>query len=170
MIGFAIQSLSTVSLDTKIALASLLIALASLCIAWNSVRIGKNALLQAKVDSDRAQRDWRQRKWFNLYVEADRAINLLEAFQIKYGKVSADSNTWKAEWESTVHQLRRVCSMGAVFPINPATDRFFAAAAAIPNPEWGLPKGCFDEVSEAVEDIRQKALVDPTVLDSSTAT
>jgi hypothetical protein len=60
--------------------------------------------------------------------------------------------------------MRTVNRMAVVFPKNSAIDGLFNSTAVFANPEGALSKDRLKQLLNAVEEIRQNALVDPTVL------
>ena len=72
------------SISLWVAVASLIVAITALFVAIGANRIAKSSLSQAKQVADRDQRDWRQRKWFDLYFKTNQAYDFLERFQVLY--------------------------------------------------------------------------------------
>ena len=152
-------------------LISLIIALASLAVAAAATLIAKRSLSQAKEVAARDQLDWRQRKWFDLYFKADEARDALDRFQVLYP--SPSSPEWDTpEWENEAHNLMRVMRtlhrIALVFPQNAEIQALFEATAAFKNMDEATSKARLEIVANAVEGIRQKALIrDLSVLESS---
>ncbi len=145
--------------------ASFMVALASLFGAMAAYRVAKSALSQAILVAEREQRDWRQRKWFDLYFKTNEAYDALERFKVMYE--SSLSHAWNAQqtidWNNVMELFREAGAMAVVFPKNDAIDKLFAAVK-LTNPQEAISKGRLNQIQDAMEAIRQKALVDPTVL------
>src|SRR5229473_5734568 len=77
---------------------SIMIEVISLLAALAAVWVARSSLSQAQRVADRDQRDWRQRKWFDLYFKADEAYDALDRFQVLYP--GSSSPGWGTpEWE-----------------------------------------------------------------------
>ncbi len=154
-------------LSLWIAAASFMVSLASLFAAIAACRVAKSALSQAILVAEREQRDWRQRKWFDLYFKASQAYDALERFQTVYESTFPES--WGTpemthDWNNLMHLFREVGAMAVVFPKNTEIDKLFAAVAVFSNPQEAFSKDRLKAILDAMEGIRQKALVEPTVL------
>jgi len=146
---------------------SLIIAVTSLLVALAAAWIAKSSLSQANQVAQRDQKDWRQRKWFDLYFKADGTYDALDRFHVLYTSTSTPSwgtKEWEAEWNDLMHILRRVHAMALVFPKNPVINELLSATAVFKDPEQAVSKERLEKVLNAVEGVRQKALVDATVL------
>jgi hypothetical protein len=147
----------------------LAIAIASLLASVAAASIAKSSLSQAKRVADRDHKDWKQRKWFELYFKADEAYDALDRFQVLYPNTSSPG--WStAEWERESHDLMRVMRtvhrIALVFPQNPEIKALFDATAAFENMNEATSKDRLSKIFDAVEGIRQKALIfDATILD-----
>jgi hypothetical protein len=64
--------------------ASLIVAMAATWIARSSLLRAEDSIHQAKQIADRDLKDWRQTKWFDVYLKANEAYDKLEAFQTQY--------------------------------------------------------------------------------------
>ncbi len=152
-------------LSLWIGAASFMVALASLFGAMAAYRVAKSALSQAILVAERDQRDWRQRKWFDLYFKTNEAYDALERFKVMYE--SSLSQAWNAQqaidWNNVMELFREAGAMAVVFPKNDAIDKLFAAVK-LTNPQEAISKGRLNQIQDAMEAIRQKALVEPTVL------
>jgi hypothetical protein len=66
-------------------LDNLLIPIASLLvtafIGWKSIRVSQEAVGLTEEISERTHSDWKQQKWFDLYLETGKAYDLLDHFQ-----------------------------------------------------------------------------------------
>ena len=95
--------------------------------------------------------------------KADEVYDALEEFQVKYCQAGPQSIAfWSVQLQEDANRLRamtrRVHSMAAVFPQNPVMDKLFANTDFKDNQEL-LSKTCLDALFEAVQDIRDKALI-----------
>lgn len=54
--------------------------------------------------------------------------------------------------------------MAAVFPKNPVIDELFAWTMGLSNPEEAVSKERMEKLFDAVSNLRQKALVDSSIL------
>lgn len=147
---------------------SLAIAIAALLASAAATLIARSSLSQAKQVADRDQKDWKQRKWFDLYFKADEAYDALDRFQALYPSTSSPGwNTAEMQREShdLMRTMRAVHRVAVVFPQNPVIQSLFDATAAFENMDEATSKDRLSKVFDAVEGIRQKALVDASVLD-----
>jgi hypothetical protein len=147
---------------------SLTIAITSLLVSAAATLIARSSLSQAKQVADRDQKDWKQRKWFDLYFKADEAYDALDRFQALYPSTSSPGwNTAEMQREShdLMRAMRTVHRIAVVFPRNTLTDALFDATAAFEDMDEATSKERLSKVFDAVEGIRQKALVDASVLD-----
>lgn len=149
-----------------VSVASLGIAIASTYIAKRSLTEAKLAREDAKEIADRAHDDWAQQKWFDLYFKADQAYNALEQFQTENHGCNTviQSEEQLAGYNQLMHIMREAQTMAVVFPENPAIDALFASTKF--SGFWGnaLLKDRLTSLSDALELLRQKALMDPSVL------
>ena len=148
-------------------IASLLVAVAATWIARSSLQRAEDSLRQAERIADRDQRDWRQRTWFDLFVQADELQYALLCFRNKHGSPSSppwNKGVWKQDFSDLVTLLAKAFRKAVVFPVNPVTSEFFSAVTAIQSGEDALSSELSGKIFDAVEKIREKALVDPGVL------
>jgi hypothetical protein len=146
-----------------VAIASLVVAIASLAVSKEAAAFAKQSLDEAKRVADRDSLDWRQRKWFDLYYEADRAYDTLDEFQAQYSEGPPPKNhtSWEgyAEQVNSISRLfRRVHSMAAVFPQNPVVSELFRSTDFSEENEL-LSAQRKRAVFDAVQNIRDKALI-----------
>ena len=156
-----------VNYELWIAVASLVVAIVAVFVAIGANRIAKSSLSQAMQVAERDQRDWRQRKWFDLYFKTNQAYDSLERFQVLYENRPSDPSgleELKRDWNALMFLMRELHAMAVVFPKNVAIDGLFAATAVFKNPEEALSQDVREKILDAMEAIRQKALVEPTVL------
>ena len=150
-----------------VAVSSLAVATAALFVAVAANQIAKSSLSLAKQVADRDQRDWRQRKWFDLYFKTNQAYDSLERFQALYEVMPLDSSgleECRRDWNTLMFLIRELHAMAVVFPKNAAIDELFASTAVFKNPEEALSKARLEKIGKATDAIRQQALVEPAVL------
>ena len=146
----------------------LAIAIASLLASIAAVLIARNGLSQAKQVADRDQKDWRQRKWFDLYFKSDEAYDALDKFQTLYPSTSSqdwDTNERRREYNDLMSTIRTVHRVAVVFPKDQVIQALLDATAAFANEEEATSKERLNNIMAAVEGIRKKALIYSTVLD-----
>jgi hypothetical protein len=150
-----------------VCIASLLVALASLIIAGFATLIARNSLLQAERVAERDLRDWRQRKWFDLYFMASEVYHSLDRFKSKHeGKNPA--TRWDQETLIDFNELmfatRKLGAVAFVFPKCPSIDQLIGALAVFSNRDEAFSSERLDKVFDAVENVRAKTLVDASIL------
>ena len=151
-----------------VTLASLVVAVvvsvASLYLSRASLQIAKNSLKLSEEVAEREHRDWRQRKWFDLYFAAENFATLLERFQTIYDRPLA-TKEFEKDANDVTFAARQMVAYGAVFPRNPAVEGLFSCIN-----KWKLTdanlfsKQMFSEYLNAIEELRQEALVHSTIL------
>lgn len=142
---------------------TLLVSVASLVVSLVAAVLAGHSLDQAKRVADRDSADWKQRKWFELYFEAERAYDALDQIQSQYadGAPSQDSAEWNkyaTQVNSLMLMMRRVHSMAAVIPVLPEVTMLFLNTV-FPNENDLLSADRKSSLFNAVEGIRQKALI-----------
>jgi hypothetical protein len=151
-----------------VSIASLVIAIAATFIAWASLAESKLMTEQGKQTAARAHADWAQQKWFDLYFKADQAFNALEHFQTENQgcNTAALFPEQKEKYNQLIHIIREAHTMAVVFPKSAAIDALFASTKF--SNFWGdvLPKERLKSLGDALELLRQKALMDQSVLDT----
>ena len=147
---------------------TLTIAVVSLMLSAAAVWIARSTLFHAMQVAAREHEDWKQRKWYDLYFKADEAYDALDRFQVLYPSASSpDWNTEVMQREShdLMRTMRTVHRIAFVFPQNQVIQALFDATAAFKNMEEATSKDRLSKVLDAIEGIRQKALLDVSVLD-----
>lgn len=147
---------------------SLAIATASLFASVAAALIAQSALSQAKRVADRDQKDWKQRKWYDLYFKADEAYDALDRFQSLYPSTASpgwNMEVMLQESHDLMRTIRTVHRIALVFPQNQEVKALFDATAAFKNMEEATSKDRLSKIFDAVEGIRQKSLIDVSVLD-----
>lgn len=148
-----------------IALVSLFVSVVATRIAKSSLVIADSSLTQAKEVADRELRDWRQTKWFDIYFAASEFRNSLEHFQTQYDAASIGTVSFINDRNNLMFLFRKVASMAMVFPKNSAINALAASVEGFREPAQALSTERLALVDDAVEGLRQKARVNPAVLD-----
>jgi Tfp pilus assembly protein PilE len=159
-------------------------SLASLAVSIASAFIAKSALAQAKLAvqeqtrsvqeqklaNEQAHTDWAQRKWFDLYFKVEQAYNALEKYQVTCQH--SNPATMSAQQQSDANEVallfREAGAVALVFPKNNAVDKLLETAK-FPNLFDMVQPSRLKAISDAVELLRQNALVDKHVLDVLTS-
>jgi DNA-directed RNA polymerase subunit F len=135
-------------------------AIGSLLAGVAAVLVAKSSLSQAKQVADRELKDWKQRKWFDLYFRADEAYDALERFQALYpGPADVLTEEGKKEWNSLMLVMRAVHRMAGVFPKHPAIEDFLASTAIFKDMNLALSAEQRQKIFDAVDKIREHALI-----------
>ena len=129
--------------------------------------LAAESLRQAKDVAERELTDWRQSKWLELYFRASEMCDTLEHFQ-KVHKPDAGEYRYSepiaSDYNNFIFLNRKCLTMAAVFPKNDAVDKLAAAAAAFREWEEVFSEERLKAIGEAVQDIRELALLHPAVL------
>ncbi len=150
--------------SAAIALVSLFVSVVATRIAKSSLVIADSSLTQAKEVADRELRDWRQTKWFDLYFAISEFRDSLEHFQTQYDASDLETFNFGKDRNALMFLFRRLASMAVVFPRDPAIDALRTCIEGFSEPAESLSKVRLAKVGDAVEGLRQKALVHPAVL------
>jgi hypothetical protein len=153
-----------------IEISSLVVSLASLVasvrIGRQSVALSQQTLKQAKEVADRAGADWRQQQWFTLFFEANAAYDLLERFHsIVNVPGGAATQDLQAGLGAATLQMKKAQGLAEVFPKCVEVDALFEATKFPTYNDYVRPEK-LKLLFEAVEGLRQKALVSLDVLGS----
>jgi len=149
------------SLSDWVAIINLVVAVVALIVGCIAVAIALRTLEQAEVD-------WKQRKWFDLYLKADEAYDSLDYYQTKYD----GNNYWTPErvqdFNDMMRKTRQSRAMAVVFPKNPATAELIAATT-FPNDAGeakaaALSKERLQKLMNAVSGLYEKSQVNKNVL------
>jgi hypothetical protein len=147
-----------------IAVVSLVVSLVATRLAKASVVIANSSLAQAKEVADRDLRNWRQMKWFDLYFAVSEFSDNLENFQKQHSTRPLDPVEFGKDRNNLMFLFRRAASMAMVFPRDPAIDSLTACAKRFDDPTHLMSKDLLTVVEDAVEGLRQRALVQENVL------
>jgi len=144
-----------------------LLSVLALLISWWTLKLARGSLTVAKKMVEHARMDWAQQKWFDLYLKAGRAYNGLEHYQAQYQ--GSNSAAQSPEQVRDFNQLMRLFyeahTMALVFPKNAATEALFLSTR-FKNASDVLSKERTNALLDALELLRQKALVNKRVLDA----
>ncbi len=141
---------------------SLLVATASLFASVAAVLIAKSSLSQAKQVAARDQEDWKQRKWFDLYCEADEAYDALDRFQVLYPNPQSpgwDTAEMQRESHNLMRIMRTVHRYAGVFPVNPEVSALCDATAVFGNMDEATSKARLSKLFDALDGIQRKARI-----------
>lgn len=153
------------ALGVIIAFIALLVAWWTLKLTRDSLKIAGDTLTITKQSVELARIDWAKQKWFDLYFKADQAYNALEEYQALYRGCNPGICTLEQQKDHNklMDILREACTMAAVFPKNRAIDALFQCINFTSVID-ALSKERLKTLSDALELLRQKALVDKDVL------
>lgn len=167
-------AIQTLWITTIIGIASVIVAVASSWIAKASLdaaktasRTADNTLRQAKEVADRDLADWRQSKWFDLYVRARDMGTALEYFQAKYRGTSRhpqQDHEMNKDYNDFMLLNKQCMTMAVLFPKNEVIETLAAAAAAFRDWKEALSSKRLALIEDAIEEIRTLALLRPEVL------
>jgi len=144
---------------------SLAALIASIAIGWISIRLTKEALRTTKQVADRSREDWRQQKWFDLYLESNTAYDLLDRFQHVANTLGGVSPTdIQSALDHAVLQFRKVNALAMVFPVCGEIDALCNATSGITGQADANSQERLKRILDASEGIRVKALMDADIL------
>ena len=150
------------------AIVSVALSLAALSIARSSQRTAEISLSLTKQVAEREREDWKQRKWFDLYIATNAVYDLLDRFQNFYGSATGPnygSIQCDEDWNRLMAAVREVHVAALVFPKNPAIDNLIEATAHFERRERdAFDKERLPKLLNALEGLRQKALVNLDIL------
>jgi len=145
-------------------MVGVLVALASLGLSVVALRVAKSSLSLAEQVAEQEQKDWKQRKWFDLYFQASDFYDHLERYRTLYQYRSYVTTQDQEDWNELMFLIRRAHSMAVVFPKTPAIDELLAATAVFKDSHEAFSRERLEKVFDAVQNLREKALVHPSVL------
>ena len=146
----------------------MIISVASLLVSLASLYVARSSLAQAGQVAERDRRDWKQRKWFDLYLKAREFYDSLARFQAHYKSDSPalwDDPDIRKDYTELILLIRKAHSMAAVFPRHQVITDFCKSTAVFRDPNEALSKDRLSKIFDAIEGLRQMALVEPSVLD-----
>jgi hypothetical protein len=148
-----------ISPDLLVAILALFVAVVSFVVAVVSLVIAQRTLKDS-------EESWKQQKWFDLYAKADEAYDTYERYctyksllphpEAHLGHIEA--------WNDLMFLTRRVYTMAMVFPKHPAIDKL-VEATNFRTPADALEEGRRKRFFDAVQDMREMAVLDPSVLE-----
>jgi hypothetical protein len=156
-----------ISVDAIVAVASFLAGVAAVLIA-------KSSLAQAEQVAARDREDWKQRKWFDLYVKADEAYDALDCFKGLYPSPTApDWGTLECtrEINNLTRIMRTVHRIAFAFiprsgEIPPEIQALLEATAGFQNIETdGISEGQKTKLFDAVEKLVPRVRLHSSILD-----
>ncbi len=154
----------------RLSIASLVVAIVSFVSSLVSAAIANRSMKDAKRIANRAHDEWAQRKWFDLYFSADSAYDAMEKLQAdsvvqKSGTINIHNGNYLDRANEVIRLFREIQAMAMVFPQCPAIDMLCAATSGFVNDaSQMLSKQRLKNLMDAMNDIREKALVDSSVL------
>ncbi len=157
----AVQS-STMSHAATYGPSFLAISLVSLLLSGAAIWIAKSSLSQAKHVADRDRKDWRQRKWADMYLRANGTYDALDRFRSVSPSWSTEE--WEREWNELMRCIRGAHAMAVAFPRNAATDSFLESTAVLED-ERAVSQQRLLKVLDAVDLIRVRARLPLDILD-----
>src|SRR5215469_5500814 len=127
-------------INSKLESVSVGLAAASLVVSIAAAWIARSSLSQAKQVADRDRRDWKQRKWFDLYLKANEAYDALDRLQTLYAEgVATGTEEFGRDWNNVILLFRELHTMATVFPKNSAIDELLLRGRKLYN--LSFPKG-----------------------------
>jgi len=158
----------------RLSIASLFVAIVSFVASLVSAAIANWSRKDAKRIADRAHDEWAQQKWFDLYFLTNSAYDAME-------KLQADCNIQDSRLLSirgggnysdranvVICLFREIQAMAMVFPQCATIDLLCAATSGFSDDPFD-PRGLRSKerlktLMDAMNDMREKALVDSSVL------
>jgi len=135
------------------------VAISALVVAIVSLFVARKTLKDA-------EEFWKQQKWFDLYAKADEAYDTLDRYCTTYRGLNRPEIlvSHADDWNDLMFLMRRAHSMAMVFPKHPAIDKL-VKATSFNRPEDAFEEGRLNLFSEAVGDMREMAVLDPSILE-----
>ena len=155
---------------TFVSIASLVVAIASLIASLVSAAIANGARKDAGRIAERAHDEWAQQKWFDLYFSTNSAYDAMEKLQAdsvvqKCGIINILGGNYPDRANEVIRLFREIQAMAMVFPKCTAIDMLCAATSGfVDDPSEMLSKQRLKNLMDAMNEIREKALVDASVL------
>ena len=153
-----------------VSIASLVVAIAAFIASLVSAAIAKGAREDADSIAERAHDEWAQQKWFDLYFSTNYAYDAMEKLQAdsivqKNGTINIHGGNYPDCANEVVRLFREIQAMAMVFPRCTAIDMLCAATSGfVDDSSEMLSKQRLKNLMDAMNDIREKALVDASVL------
>jgi hypothetical protein len=158
----------------RLSIASLVVAIVSFVSSLVSAAIANSSRRDAQRIADRAHDEWAQQKWFDLYFSTNSAYDAMEKLQkdciVQTGRIIsiAGGGNFSDRANVVVFLFREIQAMAMVFPKCTTIDILCAATSGFVDdpldPKGLLSKERLKNLMDAMNDIREKALVDSSVL------
>lgn len=145
--------LSFLSTSDWIAISALFVAVVSFFVARKTLKD--------------AEESWKQQKWFDLYAKADEGYDTFDVYCATYkGFHNPEMNAGHAnDWNNLMFVIRRVHSMAMVFPKHSAIDKLVKATTGFLTTEDALQPWRLKLFFDAVQEMRDMAALDPSILE-----
>ena len=141
------------------------VAIIALAVAIISLWVARQTLVVTRKALKDAADDWAQRKWFELYQQADYAYDVLDRFrQVHPAAGSTNSGQMASDWNETMLAIRRAHAMAVVFPVSTTITKFLSATAVFGNMQNAYNQTIVKAFFHAVQDLRDMATLKPEVL------
>ena len=114
-----------------------------------------------------AEEFWKQQKWFDLYAKADEGYDTFDLYCATYKEAHHPElfDGHAAAWNNLMFLIRRLHSMAMVFPKHSAIDKLVKATTGFTTPEAALQPWRLKLFFDAVQDMREMAVLDPSILE-----
>jgi hypothetical protein len=155
----------------RLSIASLVIAIVSFVASLVSAAIANSSRKDAKSIAERAHDEWAQQKWFDLYFSTNSAYDAMEKLQadcVIQGDriISVRGGNYPDRANEVVRLFREIQAMAMVFPQCATIDMLCAATSGFVDDHRDLlSKERLKKLMDAMNEIREKALVDASVLE-----
>jgi hypothetical protein len=129
--------------------------------------VANNARKDTQRIADKAHDEWAQQKWFDLYFKANAAYDAMDELQ---GQFSLERDriigmNYPERTNDVIRLFREAQAMAMVFPKSEVIDNLCNATSGfVHEPSEMLSKQRLQNLMDAMNDIREMALVDPGVL------
>jgi hypothetical protein len=158
----------------RLSIASLVVAVVSFVCSVASAAIANWSRNDAKRIADRAHDEWAQQKWFDLYFSINSAYDAMEKLQrdcvVQNGRILSifGGGNYPDRANAVIFLFREIQAMAMVFPRCTTIDMLCAATSGFSD-DPGDPRGLRSKerlktLMDAMNDIREEALVDSSVL------
>lgn len=154
----------------RLSIASLIVAIVSFVSSLVSAAIANSSRKDAKRIADGAHDEWAQQKWFDLYFSTNSAYDAMEKLQADCfvptpGVIAIHHGNYSDRANEVIRLFREIQAMAMVFPKCTTIDMLCSATSGfVDDPNEMLSKQRLTNLMDAMNDIREKALVDSSVL------
>jgi hypothetical protein len=162
------------SLELNLSIASVVVSGAALIPAIVSALVANNARRDAQRIADKASDEWAQQKWFDLYFKANAAYDAMDGlrdqFKFDRGKILRTYPITGLNYpecaDDVIRLFREAQAMAMVFPKSEVIDNLCNATSGfVDDPREMLSELRLQNLMDAMNGIREKALVDSGVLE-----